>query len=148
MNAPMTAVVALGLAGVLAWLSAIDLKRQILPDRLTLPLLAAGLLLAGEALPERVLAAVLGWAAFAMLSAAYRHTRGRDGLGGGDAKLLAAAGAWVGLEGLPWVVLLAAAGGLVVVGALSLRRGGWSPDRRLPFGPFLAAALWLVWMGA
>ncbi len=136
---------ALVLATVLAALAAIDLRRQVLPDLLTLPLLVAGLLLAGDGLADRALAAVLGWSAFAGLAAAYRRLRGIDGLGGGDAKLLAAAGAWVGTAGLPWVILLAAAGGLAAVAALSLA-ATWSPGRRLPFGPFLAVAFWGVWM--
>ncbi|MEW5729902.1 MAG: A24 family peptidase [Pseudomonadota bacterium] len=134
------------LAAVLVLLAIIDLRRQVLPDLLTLPLLVAGLVLAGDTLADRALAAAAGWVAFASLALAYRRLRGVDGLGGGDAKLLAAAGAWVGTAGLPWVVLLAASGGLAVVGALSLA-GTWSPGRRLPFGPFLAAAFLAVWWG-
>ena len=71
---------------------------------------------------------------------------GREGLGLGDAKLFAAAGAWVSWEGLPSVLLLAAAGAL----AWHLGAARWGgrrlEGRELPFGPYLAAALWLVWL--
>ncbi len=70
--------------------------------------------------------------------------RGREGLGRGDAKLLAAGGAWLGWEALPWVVLLAAVLGLAL--ALLQRARGMALTREtaLPFGPSLALAIWIV----
>lgn len=145
----VTALIGLGLAAILVWLSVIDWRRQILPDFLTVPLLAAGLGLAWAvepwALPERAMAAALGWAALAGLAAAWHASTGRHGLGGGDVKLVAAAGAWVGIEGMAWVVLLGALAGLSFVGVAIMAGGGWPPHRRLPFGPFLAAGFWVVW---
>ncbi|MGE5503989.1 MAG: prepilin peptidase [Actinomycetota bacterium] len=134
-----------GLAWTLLLLALVDIRRQRLPDAVTLPLLAAGLAVVASFRPDQLidhlLAAAAGWLAFALLSATWRRLRGRDGLGGGDAKLLAAAGAWVGPLALPWVVLLAALGGL----AWGVAKG-WDPARRLPFGPFLAAAAYLAWL--
>jgi leader peptidase (prepilin peptidase) / N-methyltransferase len=134
------------------WLLAlgwIDLRRWILPDVLTLPLVLAGLLeaalLAPAALLWRAIGAVLGYLSLAAVAFLYRRLRGRDGLGEGDAKLLAASGAWIGAAALPSVVLAASVGGLV--GALLLaakRRLG--AQTALPFGPFLALATWLVWL--
>lgn len=140
----------LGLGWTLVLLAAIDWRCQVLPDALTLPLTAAGLLLAlifePETFPARLMAAAAGWGVFAGLALGYRQLHGRDGLGGGDGKLAAAAGAWIGPWGLPWVVLAAALGGLAGVGVASLAGQTWRRDRRLPFGPFLAAALWAMWL--
>lgn len=142
----------LGLGWTLLLLAAIDWRCQLLPDGLTLPLAAAGLLLAllfePAQLPLRAIGAAAGWAVFAALGAGYRRLRGQDGLGAGDGKLVAAAGAWIGPIGLPWVVLMAALGGLAAIGVAVKAGGGWPADRRLPFGPFLAAAIWLVWLTA
>ena len=72
--------------------------------------------------------------------------RGREGLGAGDAKLLAAAGAWLGLAPLPWVVLLAAGAGLVVALVWALAGTRISAGTAIPFGPWLALVMWLLWL--
>jgi Flp pilus assembly protein protease CpaA len=126
----------------------IDLIHMRLPDALTLPLLALGLLAEAASgsgqFAVHVLGAIVGYAAFKCIAIAYRTVRGRDGLGGGDAKLLAVAGAWVGWTALPDVVLLAAL--LGIAGAIVSRARGhaMSPMTALPFGPYLATALWIV----
>ena len=132
--------------GLLA-LALIDLRHLRLPDALTLPLVLLGLAatawLDAEAAPEHALAALLGFGAFQGLSVAYRRLRHRDGLGGGDAKLLAASGAWVGLDGLPGVILGAALLAILVV--LSRRIAGRRDEAGtpIPFGPYLALATWV-----
>ncbi len=83
-------------------------------------------------------------AALRGVGALYRWVRGRDGLGEGDAKLLAAIGAWVGLEGLPTVLLGAALTGLLWALWLRLRGAALTATTALPFGPFLALAGWVV----
>jgi leader peptidase (prepilin peptidase) / N-methyltransferase len=72
--------------------------------------------------------------------------RRREGLGGGDAKLLAAAGAWVGAFALPQVILLAALSALVAAGILRLAGIRLTAQSALPFGPFLALATWVLWL--
>ncbi|MBV9859450.1 MAG: prepilin peptidase [Alphaproteobacteria bacterium] len=129
----------------------IDWRDYVLPDALTLPLVPAGLVFAWLIEPERLtdcaLGAVAGFAIFAAVAELYRRWRGgRDGLGRGDAKLLSGLGAWVGLSGLPELVALSsvmALGAVLFGGAF-----GWRPGRTdpVPFGPFLAAAGWLVWL--
>ncbi len=131
----------------LAW---IDAEHMFLPDALTLPLVLAGLgvcaLLERWSLADHALGAALGYLAFRAVAIFYQVWRGRTGLGGGDAKLLAAAGAWLGWQALPWVVLAASLAGIAA--ALIARLLGHPVSRAtaLPFGPFLAIAIWLVWL--
>jgi leader peptidase (prepilin peptidase)/N-methyltransferase len=131
----------------LAWT---DARSWLLPDLLTLPLVLAGLIaaavLAPDMLFDRALGAALGYLALQTIAWLYRHARGRDGLGGGDAKLLAAAGAWVGASALPSVVFIAATAALVAVLLLRLAGVRLAAQSALPFGPFLALATWLVWL--
>ena len=139
----LDAVIAIALALILVFAALIDWREMILPDRLTLPLIPLGWAMAALRAPDladRLIGSAAGFAAFAGIAALYRRLRGRDGLGLGDAKLLAAAGAWVGWRDLPSVVLLGAVAALTW--ALVTRR---DPRRPLPFGPFLAASFWLVW---
>lgn len=132
-------------------LAAIDGRHYLLPDALTLPLVPAGLLAAWliPAWPVGVADGAIGTAAgFVAIWAVgwlYRRLRGREGIGLGDAKLLAAAGAWVGWQGLASVVLIAALAGLAVALLAAIKRGQrLDPASRLPFGVFLALGLWLV----
>jgi len=122
----------------------IDIRRLIVPDALSLPLLLAGvaLAIAHDAASGALLGAAVGYGAFALLAWGYERLRGVPGLGLGDAKLLAAAGAWLGCEGLPSVVLVAALLGL----AGAMLAGPIDRHRRIPFAPGLALAFWLVWL--
>lgn len=151
MSLDATTVMAGLLLGVtLLALVAIDLHTLRLPDVLTLPLCAAGLALAlaGITLPARdaLLGAGIGYASIAGIAHFYRWLRGRDGMGLGDAKLLAAGGAWVGWQGLPMVVLIAALGTLAVV--VVRTRGRPAGTLAVPFGPGLAAGIWLAFVRA
>jgi leader peptidase (prepilin peptidase)/N-methyltransferase len=132
-----------------AW---IDLRTMILPDVLTLPLLVAGLIITAaispDALADHALAAVLGYLALFATARGYRRLRGREGLGLGDAKLLAALGAWLGLSGLPIVLVLAACSGLLAAGLATLFGRRVTAATAIPFGPFLAATGWLTWLYA
>lgn len=127
-----------------------DARYFVLPDILVLPLIPAGILLhawiGGDWIGNHLVGAIVGYLAFAAVTVLYRRLRGRDGLGLGDANLLAAAGAWVGWTGLPSVVFLGAVFGLLTAAILHV--AGRPVDRvtELPFGPGLALALWLVWL--
>ena len=126
----------------LAW---IDWQHQRLPDALTLPLVVAGLAVTWWQAPEQTLnhavGAVAGYLAFRLVAWTYRALRGREGLGQGDAKLLAAAGAWLGWAALGQVVLL---GALVSI-AIALCQGArLTRQTAIPFGPGLAIALLAV----
>lgn len=157
----LAAILVLGDAGawligttlVLGWvllaLSWIDHRHLVLPDVLTLPLIPGGLLVAWmvspESLPHHVLGAALGYAALIAVAALYHRARGRAGLGAGDAKLFAAAGAWLSWEALPSVLLIGGILGLVLALAGSTGRR-LAADTAVPFGPALAGAFWLVWL--
>jgi leader peptidase (prepilin peptidase)/N-methyltransferase len=135
------------------WLLAlgwIDLRRWLLPDALTLPLIIAGLAAAflfnPDQLTERALGAALGYLSLTAIAALYRASRGREGLGGGDAKLLAASGAWLGAAALPQVILVAALSALAAAAGLRLAGIRLGIHSALPFGPFLALATWVLWL--
>lgn len=127
-----------------------DWRHLLLPDALTLPLGLAGFgvtaLWFPSLLADSVSGAVLGWVVFTALAAAYRRLRGRDGLGGGDAKLLAALGAWLGWQGLPSVVAVAALTGLAAAGAGRVTGRSVSGHDAVPLGSHLALAGWLAWL--
>lgn len=133
----------------LAW---IDFEHFLLPDVLTLPLLVAGLCvtwwLTPAALASHALGAIAGYLAFRAIELGYQRLRGRPGLGQGDAKLLAAGGAWLGLAALPMVVLVAALLGIALA-LPALLAPGWGQagmrlTTKLPFGPALALAILLL----
>lgn len=135
------------------WLLAlgwIDLRSWLLPDALTLPLIIAGLAAAflfdPDQLTERALGAALGYLSLVAIAALYRALRGREGLGRGDAKLLAASGAWLGVAALPQVILLAALSALAATACLRLAGIRLGIHSALPFGPFLALATWGLWL--
>jgi len=122
-----------------------DIRSGMLPDKLTCPLLWAGLIWHCtehvEFLPEAVTGAVAGYVAFALLYWCYRLVRGREGLGYGDVKYLAALGAWHGWEQLPTLVFIASLLACSVAGATAIcLRSVEALKNPLPFGPFLAAA--------
>jgi leader peptidase (prepilin peptidase)/N-methyltransferase len=125
-------------------LAFIDLETGYLPDAIALPLVGAGLAAnaAGLFAPFRdaLIGAGAGYAAFWLVGAVYGRLRQREGLGRGDAKLLAAIGAWTGWSYLPLVVLFAAVGTLV---AISVKRGVKADDA-IPFGPGLCGAGFLA----
>lgn len=139
-----------GLGWTLLTLAWIDWTDFLLPDVLTLPLLLAGLGLTfawdPAALTDHSVAAVLAYLSFRGLSHAYRRLRGRDGLGGGDAKLIAAAGAWCGMAALPFVVLGSALLGLLAALGLALAGRTVTSTTQIPFGPCIALAFWLIWL--
>ena len=146
---------AVGATGALfAWLlialAALDLRHFWLPDRLTLALavagLVAGLIDPAVSMRDRLIGGLVGYAALAGIALAYRLVRKREGLGGGDPKLLGAIGLWLGWQSLPFVLLGASGAGLAAVGLLMLRGKTVSTSMRLPFGTLLAVAAFPVWM--
>jgi leader peptidase (prepilin peptidase)/N-methyltransferase len=143
------AFISYGLGGALITLAATDLSIMRLPDLMTVPLLLCGFLFglhtAEPTLMDRLTGALAGYGSFVAIGALYRAARKQDGLGLGDAKLMAAAGAWLGWSALPSVLLLGSVAGIAwALLRLLNARDSWRVP--LPFGLPLAAAFWLVWL--
>jgi leader peptidase (prepilin peptidase)/N-methyltransferase len=134
---------ALVLTFVLIALTFIDLDTQLLPDDLTLPLLWLGLAfnLAGTFVPiaDAVVGAIAGYGILWSTYWAFKLVTGKEGMGYGDFKLLAAIGAWFGWQALPAVILLASAVG-AVAGISMIVFARHRRDVPIPFGPYLAGA--------
>jgi leader peptidase (prepilin peptidase)/N-methyltransferase len=139
------AAAGLAFTWILIAASGIDIRTQLLPDQLTLPLLWIGLLLSLVPLfvdsHASILAAAAGYLSLWSVYWMFKLLTGKDGMGYGDFKLLAALGAWMGPWALLPIVLLSSLLGAVIGGAFLLlqRRDRATP---IPFGPFLAAAGW------
>jgi leader peptidase (prepilin peptidase)/N-methyltransferase len=129
-------------------LGGLDLKAWWLPDALTLPLLAAGLALGTVIAPPDLVARGVGAAAgfllLTLVRLAYRRMRRVEGMGGGDPKLLAAIGAWLGWEVLPQLLFLAAVSGLSWAVIRSIGGERLSGSDRMPFGTCLVFGTYLT----
>ncbi|MFZ4689272.1 MAG: prepilin peptidase [Polymorphobacter sp.] len=128
--------------GLLA-LAILDVEHFWLPNLLALPLGLAGLacgLWLPPALLDRGIGAAVGFASLAGIAAGYKALTGRTGMGGGDPKLFAAIGAWVGWTVLPFVLLLAALLGLLLVASDRLQGRMVTGQTRIPLGALLAVA--------
>jgi leader peptidase (prepilin peptidase)/N-methyltransferase len=124
-------------------LTAIDLDTQLLPDDITLPLVWAGLAFNLGAifvpLASAVIGAIAGYLALWSVYWGFKLLTGKEGMGYGDFKLLAAIGAWLGWQMLPLVILLSSIVG-AAVGIALMAFAGHGRDKPIPFGPYLAAA--------
>jgi leader peptidase (prepilin peptidase)/N-methyltransferase len=134
---------ALVLVWALLTLTVIDLNTMLLPDQITLPLLWLGLLVnvggTFTTLPEAVIGAAAGYLVLWTVYQAFRLLTGKEGMGFGDFKLLAALGAWMGWQALPGIVLMSSLVGAIVGVSLMLLRKK-DASMAIPFGPYLAAA--------
>ncbi len=136
---------------ILTWsliaLTMIDIDHQLLPDQITLPLLWAGLLVNAQGifvdLTDAVYGAVAGYLILWTVFWLFKLITGKEGMGFGDFKLLAALGAWMGWQSLPIIVLMSSLVGAVIgiAGILILGRDRNIP---IPFGPYLAIAGWIT----
>lgn len=141
------AVAAMSLTWSLIALSAIDIDHQLLPDAITLPLLWAGLTISLFPVfidsQASISGALAGYLCLWVIYHLFKLVTGKEGMGYGDFKLLAALGAWMGWGALPIVVLLSSVVGAIAGITMIVVRGR---DRQvpIPFGPYLAAAGWLT----
>ncbi|MCI5043551.1 MAG: prepilin peptidase [Aquisalinus sp.] len=125
-------------------LAFIDQQTSFLPDALTLPLIITGM--GANAVPlfvplqDALIAAAAGFISFWLIGEVFYRLRGYDGLGLGDAKMLAGLGAWLGWIALPFIVLLASLTGLIFIALSKLRGQDVGLETGLPFGPSLAIA--------
>jgi len=148
----ITALFGLILTSCLLVLSWIDWTSFRLPDKITLPLIILGLIqtsLLALDLTAHIIGAALGYLIFFMIETLYRHIRGHQGLGRGDAKLLAAGGAWCGWTALPYIILLSSLSALsfiflrMMISGMKIKKG---IPVKLPFGPFLGFGIFFSWI--
>jgi len=148
------ALMAIGLTCALVAISLIDIDHQIIPDSIALPLMWVGLImslfhpLAGaETLfvspRDAIIGALAGYLSLWSVYQLFKLVTGKEGMGYGDFKLLAALGAWLGWSALPTIILMSAVVGAIFGIAMIVFRGR---DRQIPipFGPYLAAAGWIT----
>ncbi len=132
---------------VLVALTGIDANHQLLPDNLTLPLLWLGLLLNISAtftpLVDAVVGAAAGYLVLWSVFWAFKLITGKEGMGHGDFKLLAALGAWLGWQQLPMIILLSSAVG-ALIGLAAILLYGRNRQTQIAFGPYLAIAGWIA----
>ncbi|MEL6752680.1 MAG: A24 family peptidase [Pseudomonadota bacterium] len=136
---------------ILSW---IDIRTLRLPDWLTLPLAALGIGLSAfwGGIPgfyQSLIGAGIGYGVIWLLATYWRRSRGVDGIGLGDAKLLAAGGAWAGPYALPWILLVSSGLGLVFAGlafVLDRNKSALAGAARIPFGPFLSLGIVFAWL--
>ena len=127
-------------------LSWTDYKTYRLPNKLTFPLMLFGLLngyITNKAI-ESFIGLILGYLIFFSLERFYKVIKNKDAIGRGDAKLLAVGGAWCGWIGLPYIILIASSTGLIAV--LLFKKYLLKSNGHIPFGPFLALGIALVWI--
>jgi leader peptidase (prepilin peptidase)/N-methyltransferase len=148
------AVMAVGFTLALIPIALIDFDHQLIPDSIVLPLMWVGLLMSlFHPVPgattlfippaDAILGAAAGYLVFWIVYQVFRLLTGKEGMGYGDFKLLAAMGAWLGWQALPTIVMMSALVG-AVVGILLMVFRGRDHQVPMPFGPFLAAAGWIT----
>lgn len=140
----------LGLASALIVLTWFDLDHFRIPNWISLPLIAAGLGLAVFGFVDwrlSVLGAGIGYGLIWALSLYWLKVKKQEGIGLGDAKLLAAAGAWLGAFALPFVLLIASGTALLIIICASVLKGQkLEMTSRIPFGPFISIGFWTMWI--
>jgi leader peptidase (prepilin peptidase) / N-methyltransferase len=134
---------------VLVFCSLPDLRHLKIPNTANLANLLGALAYASislQGLSVHLLGGFIGFGSFIALSSAFKHLRGYDGLGLGDAKFMAGAGTWVGWQGLPPLIFIASVSALLYIGSCRLRGQRYGRTTRLPFAPSLSTATLMVWL--
>jgi len=131
-------------------LSLYDIKSFRLPNLLTATLFIVGAVFAftfPRFTPfDHIIGGLIGLLFFPVLNLGYKALRGRDGIGLGDAKLLAGAGIWLGWQGLPLVLLIGSLAGLSIGLVGMVAKGKKISETKIPFGPFLCLGIWITWL--
>jgi len=140
-------LLAVAFTGLLVAMAGIDLRTTLLPDQLTYPLLWLGLLASlyapfGVGPAHAISGAAAGYLALWSVYWLFKLLTGKDGMGYGDFKLLAALGAWCGIKALLPIILMSSISG-AIIGSLWLLLRGRDRATPIPFGPFLAIAGWI-----
>jgi leader peptidase (prepilin peptidase)/N-methyltransferase len=139
---------AIVLVSLLWILTLIDLETFLLPNALTFPGIAIGLILAwlDGYIVDSIIGVVVGYGLFWLVARLFLAATGREGMGQGDFKLLAMLGAFMGWQAVPFIVLLSSVSGSVI-GSISLLLAKKGMQSEIPYGPYLAVAgvVWFFW---
>lgn len=151
MNEAVWLAITAMVGGILLAIALIDIRSFRIPNPLNFALIVLGLGWAAFAYGvgevwQFALAAIIGYLALFLCNQLYKAVRGKHGIGMGDAKLLAAGGALLGSMCLPMVTLIATSAALVIIILFRVLGKRISGADALPFGPFLAFAIWVVWL--
>ncbi len=149
-GATWTAVAAMVFSAYLIAMIFIDADTQLLPDQLTLPLMWAGIVFHLAAyllqadwgittLVDSLLGAIVGYMSLWSIFQLFKLVTGKEGMGYGDFKLLAALGAWLGISVLPIIIIMSAVVGLIFALIMKVAK-----NQPMPFGPYLAISGWIV----
>jgi len=140
-----SALIAIGFSWTLLTILIIDIEHQLILDSLSLPLMWVGLLINSQSYyvsaEQAILGAAIGYLLLWTLFHSFKLLTGKEGMGYGDFKLLAALGAWFGVMAIPQIILIASLSSLVIGGGLALFKVKKLEDP-IPFGPFLAIGGW------
>ena len=140
----------LSMSLVLLYISYVDLKKRIIPDKANIILFLIGALFLITIKPEvmisHLLSSVFGFLLFFTINLVYLYLNKRDALGGGDAKLFAACGIWVGFEGLMSILFYASLSGLLFSSFYFIYNKNISAKTYIAFAPHLCLGLWLTWV--
>jgi leader peptidase (prepilin peptidase)/N-methyltransferase len=149
LGADLPALTALLLTWSLIALTMIDADTQLLPDQITLPLLWLGLICNAfgfyTSLEDALWGAVFGYLSLWSVYWAFKLITGKEGMGFGDFKLLAALGAWMGWQSLPIIILLSSLVG-AIIGISLMVINNKDRNTAIPFGPYLAIAGWIAFL--
>ncbi|WP_439542617.1 prepilin peptidase [Hyphomicrobium sp.] len=147
---PSAIALSVALAAILIVVVLVDVREMRIPDACNAAILALGLLacavLHHQTVAWGALSAGAGFLAMDTIRVVYWKVRNVEGLGRGDIKFVAAGASWIGLEALPHMILVAAVIALFWQFAAAARGRSISMTTAVPFGPFLACALWAVWL--
>ena len=138
------------LLGLVLAIAIVDVRSLRIPNWLNAAVLLAGLMTAFvtgyQPFSWVVFSAIAAFAIMWAVAATFRRLRGQTGLGFGDVKFTAAAAAWIGLQGLPVMILVASLTALVFIGSRITLGASWQAQDKLPFGPFLGFGLLVSWL--
>jgi len=154
---PLTvAVFSTLLAGLAIWIAFVDLEDLIIPDLATAGIAILGLTLIlletppsalSEEIPDVLMRAVAAGGLLFLVRVAFKRFAGKEGLGLGDVKLMAAGATFLSWASLPYALILAAAAAIMVIVLHRLREGAWlDRETEIPFGAFLAPAIWAAFL--
>jgi leader peptidase (prepilin peptidase)/N-methyltransferase len=153
---PTPALFSALLAGLAIWIAMVDLEHLIIPDLANAAMAALGLLLVVietpdgarmEWISDALMRSIVGGGLLFLVRFGFARLTGKEGLGLGDVKLMAAGATFLSWVSLPYSIVLAAVAAMMVIALRAIRHGAWlNRETEIPFGAFLAPAIWVAFL--